>query len=298
MKGNLGLRLLLIPFIFICTVCNAQNAGNEEAAIRQQAKTYVEAFNQHDAGTLVDYWAEDAIYRNPVTGVFLRGRDAIKEEFTALFDEKKDIQIELKIDSISFPEKNKAIEKGNAKITRPGEPSKETSYKVTYAKINGDWLIKTISEFDLEKAPTHYKELKELAWLIGDWIDEDEDVKIETVSSWDKYKNFITQRFIITVQDHVELEGQQVIAWDADKEKIRSWVFDSDGGFGEGFWSKKGNSWVVETAQTLANGSQASSINIYTKVDDNSFTWESTGREVDGEMLPNIDPVTVTRKKG
>jgi len=300
MKWHLGvgIRLLLIPFILICTACYGQNPENEETAIRQQVKSYVEAFNRHDAGALVDYWTEDAIWRNPVTGSFMQGREAIKEEFTTLFDEKKDIKVALKIDSIDFLENNKALEKGTATITRPGEPSKESSYKVTYVKTNGEWLIQSVSEFDFAEAPTHFEQLKELEWLIGDWIDEDEDVKIETSSSWDKHKNFITQTFSITVQDQLEIEGRQVIAWDADKEKIRSWVFDSDGGFGEGSWLKKGDSWVVETAQTLADGSRASSINIYTKVDDNSYTWESTGREVDGEMLPNIDPVTVTRKKG
>jgi hypothetical protein len=34
-----------------------------------------------------------------------------------------------------------------------------------------------------------------------------------------------------------------------------------------------------------------------TILDENSFSWEATGRAVDGEILPNIDPVTIIRKK-
>jgi hypothetical protein len=32
-----------------------------------------------------------------------------------------------------------------------------------------------------------------------------------------------------------------------------------------------------------------------TVLDGNSFTWQSTGRELDGEILPNIEPVKVVR---
>ena len=37
-------------------------------------------------------------------------------------------------------------------------------------------------------------------------------------------------------------------------------------------------------------------MNIFTHVDDDSFTWQSIDREVDGEMLPNVDEVLIVRK--
>ena len=93
-----------------------------------------------------------------------------------------------------------------------------------------------------------------------------------------------------------DLEGTQVIGWDPAAGTIRSWMFDSDGGFGEGAWSKKGNSWVVKFHQVLPDGRKASATNIYTIVDDNTVTWKSVGREVDGQFLPNVDEVTMVRK--
>ena len=99
------------------------------------------------------------------------------------------------------------------------------------------------------------------------------------------------------VQDHIQAQGTQVIGWDAAAKKIRSWVFDSTGGFGEGEWSRDGNRWTVKLKTILNNGHRASSINIYTYVDPNTFTWQSVGREVNGEPLPNIDEVTVVRKQ-
>ena len=44
-------------------------------------------------------------------------------------------------------------------------------------------------------------------------------------------------------------------------------------------------------------GERASSVNILTYVDRNRFTWQSMGREIAGELLPNIDEVTVVRKR-
>ena len=73
-------------------------------------------------------------------------------------------------------------------------------------------------------------------------------------------------------------------------------MFDSDGGFGEGTWSKKGNSWIVKFNQVLPDGRKASATNIYTLIDANTFTWKSIGRKVGDEFLPNVEEVKIVRK--
>jgi len=93
-----------------------------------------------------------------------------------------------------------------------------------------------------------------------------------------------------------DLEGTQVIGWDAAAGTIRSWMFDSDGGFGEGTWSKKGDKWVVKFSQVLPDGRKASATNIYTLAGNDTFTWKSVGRKVGDEFLPNIDEVKMVRK--
>ena len=35
--------------------------------------------------------------------------------------------------------------------------------------------------------------------------------------------------------------------------------------------------------------------NIYTPIDGNHFTWKSVGREVDGQYLPNMEELKITR---
>ena len=97
--------------------------------------------------------------------------------------------------------------------------------------------------------------------------------------------------------EHNELEGQQIIGWDPVKETIRSWIFDSDGGFGGSLWSKRGdNKWYAHTHFTLADGRKASAMHVYTKINDTTYTFESRARDIDGQLLPNIGPFTVNKK--
>jgi len=147
-----------------------------------------------------------------------------------------------------------------------------------------------------EAAPSHYDKLKDLDWLIGTWIDEDPNISIETKTNWVASKNYIHQYFSMKTENQEPMEGEQIIAWDPLHKEVRSWVFDSDGGLGEGKWVKKNNRWLVNMSYILPNGLKASSINIYTKIDDNSISWESVGRDVDGQILPNIEPVKIIRK--
>jgi hypothetical protein len=146
-------------------------------------------------------------------------------------------------------------------------------------------------------APSHYEQLKQLEWLIGRWVDRSEGSSVDTVCRWTKNRNFISRSFAVSFGDEIELEGTQVIGWDPDKKVIRSWLFDSDGGFAVGLWTRQGNRWKIQSLHVLGDGRKASSVNLLTYVDENKFTWESTDREVDGELLPNLGPVTVVREQ-
>jgi hypothetical protein len=139
--------------------------------------------------------------------------------------------------------------------------------------------------------------LEELSWMVGDWVDAEEDSTVSTRCSWTQNHKFLTQSFRISVDGKTTLEGEQKIAWDPTENRIRSWVFDSEGGFGEGRWIKDGNRWEVKTTFILAGGERASAVNVYTFVDANSFRWQSIDREIAGELQPGIPEVTVVRRK-
>lgn len=139
--------------------------------------------------------------------------------------------------------------------------------------------------------------LEELEWMIGKWVDEGENSKITTSCSWTTNRKFLTRSFSVAIAGKVSLEGTQFIGWDPIAGRIRSWTFDSEGGFGQGRWIKDGNRWLVKTSFVLASGERASAVNVITYVNPDTFRWQSIAREVAGELLPNIPEVTVVRQK-
>jgi hypothetical protein len=139
--------------------------------------------------------------------------------------------------------------------------------------------------------------LEQLDWMVGTWIDQGEDSKISTTCSWRMNRKFLTRSFRVTIEDQITLAGNQVIGWDPIAGQIRSWTFDTEGGIGQGRWIRDGNRWLVKKSFVLASGERASAINIITYVDQDTLRWQSTNREVAGELQPNIAEVTVVRQK-
>lgn len=286
-------QLLVLATLTSCTTQNSQ----DEKAIEQSRKAYEEAFNNKDVKTLGELWAEDGTYVTPESGIAIHGKTAILDKFTQAFTQNPTAKIEIHSDPITFINTNEAIEVSRATVKEGDDILAQTAYRTFYEKINGRWVITEIREVLSSGIPSPSEHLKDLEWLIGSWDDTDDDSVVSSEYQWDKYKHFILHTFTVVVEGTFELEGKQVIGWDPIHERIHSWIFDSDGGFGEGNWKKQGNNWVVETVSTLTNGKKASAINIYTPVDDSTYIWQSTGRSVGAEPLPDIEPVNIIRRK-
>jgi uncharacterized protein (TIGR02246 family) len=268
----------------------------EEAAIRANAGKYVESYNRRDSKTMAAMWSPEAVYMDPTTGEGVIGREAIAKQFDYAFAGSEDAKLEVDIDSIDFLSPNVAIEKGRAVVTYSEHPPEITDYTAVHVKRDGQWLIDRVSEVEVPAPPpSHYEQLKELEWMVGSWIDDNGGTHIETDCEWTKNQNFLTRSFALKVGDRINMSGMQIIGWDPAAKQIRSWVFDSDGGFSEGKWTRKGNRWFIQQVGTLADGGQSTATNIVTYVDDDSFTWQSTDRTVDDEVLPNVEEVLVKR---
>jgi len=269
----------------------------DQAAVRDAVESYVDAFHRGDAAAVAAHWTEDGEFLPP-SGQKLQGRQAIQKEFEAFFAENKGVRIRVSVKSVEFPQADVALEKGVTRVLRPDEEPTETAYVARHVKQEGKWKMASVREAGpAEGPPSHYEQLKVLEWLIGDWVDSDDNATIRTSCKWTKNRNFITRSFAVAVKDRIELEGTQVIGWDPGAKTIRSWLFDSDGCFGEGVWTKKDDRWVIRGFRVLAGGEKASAVNILTPVDENTFTWQSIGREVDGVLMPSIEAVTVVRQR-
>ena len=148
----------------------------------------------------------------------------------------------------------------------------------------------------LREWPDEGVSLRDLDWLIGTWEAKTGESEVRTTYAWDDKKNSIRCQITIKAPGR-NLNATQVILKDPRTGQLRSWMFDDDGGFGDGAWTRDGKRWVIDASGVQADGGELTAQNILTPVDKDTFTWQSTERTLDGEELPNIPPVKVTRVK-
>jgi len=272
-----------------------ENTNVDEAAIRKAIDSYVEAFNQGDAKALAAHFGEQGEMVTPA-GDTLRGRQQLEETFATYFQETKDAKIELQGTAVRLLSPSVAIETGVARVLVPDAEPSETEYEAIHVKTAEGWKIDSVREEESQvAAPSHYEQLKELEWMIGRWVDAEGGSAVQTSCRWTTNRNFLVRSFKVFVEDRVDFEGTQVIGWDPYNQAIRSWMFDSDGGFAVGRWSGAGGRWTVSSLNILPDGRRASATFIYELVDDNTVRFRSIGRQVDGELMPNLEPITVVR---
>jgi len=267
----------------------------DKAAIEKNIAAYVDAFNKGDAQALSTQWSEQGEYITP-SGEKWQGPAQIAEKLTAYFAGAKEAKLELVNTKVELQSPSVAVETGAARVLVPGQEPDETEYKAVHVRTTAGWKIDRVSETSKEPPPpSHFEELQELEWMVGKWSDKDENAQIETSCRWTTNQNFLVQTFKVYVEGKIDFEGTQIIGWDPHAQAIRSWTFDSDGGFGTGRWTKGKGRWTVQTLSVLPDGRRGSATNIYEIVDDKTVNYRSIGRQVDGELLPSIGPVAVVR---
>ena len=97
---------------------------------------------------------------------------------------------------------------------------------------------------------------------------------------------------------NVTLEGWQIIGWDPIEERLRSWTFDGEGGFSEGYFTRDGDRWLLRETGVAPDGSRTGADNTFTKVSADKMTWDSNNRTLDGDPQPSIGRIDINRVKG
>lgn len=291
------LSIFGLTAISLVSIASAQEdrRAADEAAIRRAVEAYVTAFNNADARALAAMWAPEAVYSNPITNEEVTGREGIEKQFAGIFQDAKGARLESTTLTIDFVSPSVAIEQGVAKVLLPDESPEESRYSAVYVKNGGEWLIDRITEERISAVDSNYEKLKELEWMVGRWVDQDDQVTVVTECNWTRNNNFLIRSFTVQVNEEIDMSGMQIIGWDPVAGRIRSWVFDSDGGFGEATWSRKADQWFVQQRGVLADGRQSSSVNIIRFLDEKTCTIQAVNRTVDDELLPNVPEVRIAK---
>ncbi len=262
----------------------------DRAGIDAQMKGFLKAFESGDAERVASFWTADGELIGDDGHVY-RGRAAIAKTYRELFGAKEKRQAEIQRDSLRFPSQDTAIEEGHFKVrTGKGEPT-TSRYSVLHVREGGKWLMAVVREW-----PAQTVSLRDLEWLIGSWVAKRDDAEVHTTYEWMWNKSFIRAQFTIRHKDRT-LSGFQMIGTDLGTGELRSWTFESEGGFGEAAWSRDGKKWILDSAGRLTDGSTLAATIILTPLDQDSFTWHAVNRVLDGEEVDDLPPVRVTRVK-
>jgi uncharacterized protein (TIGR02246 family) len=258
-------------------------------AIKKAGQSFIKAYLAGDAKAMAAHWTENGEYFAD-DGTVLRGRATIEKSYAELFAKKAPhTEASIEITSIRFPSKDTAIEEGYFRVRSDKEAPSVSKYSVLHVREGGKWLMALVREW-----PREGTSLRDLDWLIGTWEGAKGNTTVRTTCEWWGDKNFIRIKIAIKHKDHTR-DGFQMIGKDHSTGKLRSWTFDTDGSFGEATWSRDGKKWVQESAGVLEDGSVLAATNIMTVIDNDSFTFQSVERSLDGEEIPDVPPVLVKR---
>ena len=269
--------------------------SEDEKAIRAMTAAFDEAFDKGDAKAIAAMFTEqgEAI---DLEGTAIRGRADLEAHYAERFGASPGDKIEPTIELVHFLGKTVARQDGRSKIV-PADGSQPYSAKftATFVKDEGKWLIASIRELE-DSTIGHHERLQELEWMIGNWVEETGDAVISSSIAWSEDGNFLLRSYDIKVEGKPELKGTQRIGWDPLTKQIKSWVFDSRGGYSDGFWTRGGEQWIIKSAGVRPDGLTTSATQVLTRVSKDRLLWKSTDRTIGGETRDDLQEFMMVRK--
>jgi uncharacterized protein (TIGR02246 family) len=271
---------------------NEQDRSADVAAVREATRQFARAFEKGDAQAVAAAFTESGEYLNDDAPP-IHGRAALAKAYADFFAKKVDLKLESKSNKVRFVGQDTAVEEGTFTAKAKDQPTRTSRYSALFVRQEGKWLIAILKEWGDDS--TEQAEITDIAWLIGTWESTGGDATARTSYEWAPNKKFIIARYTITPKDGKPMIGTQVIGVDPSTDTIRSWTFDADGGIGEATWAWDDGRWAIDSDATLSDGSDTTALNFLTKTGEDTFTWKSVKRTLEGDELPDIGPITVKR---
>jgi uncharacterized protein (TIGR02246 family) len=280
--------------------------------VRALIDGFARAYNKKDADAVAALFTEDARIFDE-EGRATEGRQAIRDRFASAFSANPELTIRLEPGTIRFLTPDVAVEDGVAVVVPPkADPSTPATsppaalvapnhYTATHVRRGATWQTAEVRD---RPAPTAAegpdegdRALGELAWLVGDWVDEDDQGLVSTTCRWSDDHKYLLREFRVKLAGLPASSGVQRVGWDPVHQKIRSWAFDSSGGFTESFWTRVApGRWIIKTDVFLRDGRAVASTNVLAQNSPDAFHWTSTDRVVGDEALTELDDVLVVRR--
>ncbi len=264
-------------------------------AVQKAELATIEAFNKGDAAALAALFAEKGELVDENGNVY-SGREQITGLFKAFFERFPKAELQMEVTGVRTVGDSLAIEEGVRLITVPdSDVAAQVRYAAVRDKVGDSWPIASYSEFADDPAPTPAEMLSGVSFLVGDWIDESPEGKTTISYRWEDDGNFLLGDYTLAVAGMPESRSHQRIGWDPLEGVIRSWTFDSDGGYSTGEWVPTDAGWVIKSDATMPDGTTGSATVTVTPTDADHFIVRSSDRIIGGVDEPEFE-LTVARR--
>ena len=277
----------------------AAPANPEESSLRALHEAFVKAYNAADAQALSNLFTDDAAVIDSA-GEATRGRAEIAAMYASSFQDAKGVKLESTADAVRFLTPDVAQLEGQAILSGggAGDATQVGKFAALLVRRDGRWRFAEIRDYPASPEDiSSYDHLEELEWMVGDWVDESGDAKIRSSIRWAVNQSFLIRTYSVEVAGEPSMQGTMFIGWDPQTGQIKSWVFDSEGGHGEGLWTRVAEDrWVVKAHGVTRDGRPNSATQIHTVVSKDSVKTSSIDRILGGEIAPDILDVLMVRQ--
>lgn len=273
----------------------SQDPDPREAAIREFSTKLIEALNQGKIDEVAGMFLETGELIDE-EGVVHSGREEIKTLLKNFGEKFPKAKISIESESIRFVGPL-AIDDGARLITNDDGATSLIRYTAVLVEADGGWRIASIRDFPDELPATPGEMLRDLSWLIGEWINEGSDGRVKMAYQWSEDKNFILGELVFSSEGNVISKSSQRIGWDPLRGKPRSWLFDSDGGFSEAVWTPIEEGWLLNSTAVMPDAVVGSAILKIAVENENRFTLSGTHRIVGNVVDEDFEFHIVRRPK-
>lgn len=259
-------------------------------------KASVQAFNNRDAAAVAANWTAEGEYiRN--NGESVRGRADIQKGYAEFFKTLKGKStLEVQTDGLRFTSADSALSQITLRLkNEQGELIGSIWRNTMLVREGGQWKVAVVQEWDRDTGLDD--SIKDLEWLIGTWDMTAGNRTVTTTYEWDDNKVFIRGKYMAKEGVKVVESGTQMFGKDNADGGIRSWVFQSDGGFGGGLWTREGKNWSIDFYGVTPDGQRLTATVLYVRLDANTFTWQSVNQTVDDQSIADTQPIKVIKQK-
>ncbi|MFM8275076.1 MAG: YybH family protein, partial [Gemmata sp.] len=217
----------------------------DEAAAHKALEAFVAAFNENDAKKLAASLTATAEYIDDDSRR-LEGAAAIEQLMAKYFTNNKGAKLQVTPDGARSVAPGVVIEDGESVITVPDKRTQSVrKLTIVYAKVEQAWKIASVREYPEEPQVISAEErLKDLAWFVGEWVDEGGDSLVTNSVRMAPDKTHLIREFSVKRDGAELLKGMQWIGVDALTGNIKGWSFDAAGGRSETTWARNGTEWL------------------------------------------------------